>query len=722
MSYVPAVQISTKYVLPIRELLPTGQPVYNFKVVDSREVTGRKVANKYCLANLCPELIENTTMVRLIDVDQMGQRLPQNLRLQALVIALHSFEEPMVPLWTQSGGKNGTYYFVPAWVFEKLVDSLGIDRDTGAERFASYIGLLYSDVDPKGRCVAVPAMWDEPKHGEDGNCVISRALWGTRSTQSRGIVLRGGDRYPMALEKGIKNPLASMDGNPRGAYLNSSQVKVAHPDVGPHQQFILVQTIVNDKPIRVPATWELIELLQDVPEVRKVLKGYVAEAVAEICEMLKEGDRVKLLKRLGQLRIDEYTGELCQTDRNVLSALRANFPWCEELEARLGRVFVDELVSRIAPSGGVFAWSYLAIQHDKIGARSCKWEDAKCFAYRVPCTSIDNVVPFAKVLRNGKVHPDVMAAMDGDSDGDRINVISDPAIVDLFKKHRLDFRAGHKPDKRRAESPVSPDRQIDLAIQTREDLGGVGRLTMAMHTNLVAGRLKEAANAGYLAQLCPMLLKWQVLVDGLPARDVIRIALSKRMPVASWRKKQREAKELESPRELYHLGIRKNASIIDYCWNCMVRTVREWVRENPLKPLSLPSVARLSWEAHPEMRLSGADMRWQRAVVQMWGEYWAENYGKDISHAALFQTLEDLGEKASVSSLVALLLWQPKTGVSTGFALKWHALGRRWEDVLGLRDEVKDWVIAHNVDYEVAAALNAAIREAMGYGFAERVA
>lgn len=721
MSYVPAVQLPTKYVLPVHTVLPSGQNFYDYRVVDYSEVTGRRVALKYCVANLCPELINNVTIVRLIDMDQHGRRLPRELRLQALVIALHSFDEEMVPLWTQSSGKNGTYYFVPVWVFEKLVDSLGIDRDTGAEKFASYIGLLFSDVSKDGRAIGVPAVWDDPRHGEDGNAVVSRALFGKRTRQVRMIALND-EGWPMLLGKGILTPLASLDGDPRGAYLNSSQVKVAHPDVGQHQHIIVVPTIVNDRPIRVPATWELIELLQDAPEVRKTLRGYIEKAVFDICDMLKEGDRVKLLKRLGQLRIDDLTGELIQTDRNVLSALRANFPWCEELEVRLGRVFIDELVSRIAPSGGVFAWSYLAVQHDKIGARPGTWEEAKCFAYRVPLTSVDNVVPFNKVLRNGKVHPSVMAAMDGDSDGDRINVIADPVIVDLFRRYRLSFHAGHKPEKRRAVSPVSPERQIDLALQTREDLAGVGSLTMAMHVNLIAGNFKDAAKAGWLAQLCPMLLKWQILVDGLPARDAIRIALSKRLPVASWRKKQREAKKLESPRELYSLGIRKNASIIDYCWNRMVGAVREWVRANPLKPLSLPSVARLSWEAHPKMRLSGADMRWQRAVVQMWGEYWAKYYGKDISHAALYQTLEELGEKASVSSLVALLLWRPQTGVSTGFALKWHVLGRRWEDVLGLRPEVQDWVTAHTLDAELKIALDAAIRAAMGHGFAQRVA
>ena len=719
MSYIPAVQISTKYVLPIVSTLPNGQTVFDYTVADYQAITGRKIADKRCLACFCPALIGQVTIVRLIDVDQHGKRLPSELMAQALIVALHSFDEPQVPLWTASSGKNGTYYCVPVPVFERLLDSLGIDRETGAEKFAAYIGLLFSDVSD-APVAAVPAMWDEPRHGEDGNAVISRALFGSRTRQVRMLAVDD-EGWPALLGKGILTPLAAMDGDPRGAYLNSTQVKVAHPDVNQSQYIYIVPTIVDDRPIRIPATWELIELLQDVPEVRKILKARTQDATNEVLDLLREGDRVKLLKRLGQLRLDD-DGKLIQTDRNVLSALRANFPWCEELEKRLGRVFIDELARRIAPSGGVYAWSYLAVQHDKLGARPCSWEQAVSVAYRVPLTSVDNLVPFAKVLRNGLVHPDVMAAMEGDSDGDRINVISDPEIVELLKTRRLEFRAGHKPAKTRAQSPVSVDRQIDLAIQTREDLDGVGRLTMAMHTNLVAGQVEEAANAGWLAQLCPMLLKWQIVVDGLPARDVIRMALTKKAGTAQWRAKQREAKALESPRELYHLGIRSNQSLIDYTWNVMVRTVREWVKANPLQQLSLPTTARLAWTANPEMRIAGSDMRWRYDVVKTWGQYWAQwrdDGSPEISHKALYQTLEGLGEKASVSALVSLLLWRPQSE-STGFALKWHVLGRRWEDVLGLREEVKDWALAENIDRDLSACLSAAIRASLGLGYAER--
>jgi len=719
-SYIPTVKLSTKYVLPIRETLENGQDVYDFKVTDYSDVfPGRKIADKVCLANLCPELIENVTIVRLISFDQMGHRIYSGLQAQQLIVALNSFDEPMVPLWTTSSGKNGTYYFVPVHVYNKLVESLGIDMATGAEKFASYIGLLFSDV-KDSRVLEVPAVWDEPMHGEDGNAVVSRALWGKHASQFRAISIND-EGWPCLLGKGILTPVASLDGDPRGVYLNTTQIKVAHSGMTCADRIIIVPTIVTDKPIRTPATWELIELLQDVPAVRTVLKEYVAKEVASILDLLKEGDRIKLLQRLGQLRINDETGKLEATDRNVLSALRANVPWCEELEVRLGRVFVGELVERIAPSGGVFAWSYLAVQHSRLGAKACSWDDdVKCIAYRVPLASIDNVVPFNRVLRNGLVHPDVMAATDGDSDGDRINVISDPTIVGLFINHRLDFHAGHKPEKSRNASPVSVDRQIDLAIQTREDLAGVGQLTMQMHAHLVVGDLDKAARAGFLAQACPMMLKWDIEIDGKPAREAIREARGDLTLPIQWRAKQKEAKALESPREIYHLGIRENRSIIDYCWNVMVRTTRQWVNDNPLQALSLPTVARMTWTSHPSLRVSGADMRWRRAVVQMWGTYWAENYGKDVSHADLYDTLEKMGEKATVGALAELMMWMPQTD-STGFALKWHVMGRRWEEVLGLRDEVQEYVLAHNVDYELTASINAAVRESMGLGFAARI-
>jgi hypothetical protein len=722
VSYIKPQQYPTKYVLPIRERLETGQTVYGFTVADYDEIfPDRKVPGKKCLANLCPEIAAHTTIVRLIKTDQDGKRISQNLHMGQLISALHSFDEPQVPLWTTSSGKNGTYYFVPTYVYEKLVDSLGIDRETGAEKFASYIGLLYSDVTGNG-CWEVPALWEEPLHGEDGNCV------GRFTGQFRAMSIND-EGYPCLLGKGISNEVISMHTNPRGFYLNSTQIKVAAEGVKGHARIIIAPTAVTDKPIRTPATWELIELLQDVPEVRKVLAERVQQEVSDILDMLKEGNRVKLLQRLGQLRLDD-NGKLLETDRNVLSALRANVPWCAELETRLGRVFIDEITGRIAPSGGVFAWSYLATQHDKLGAKACSWDDdVQCIAFRVPCTSIDNVVPFDRVLRKGLVHPDVMAAMDGDSDGDRINVISDPEIVALFKNHRLNFRAGHKPEKARNQSRLTVDRMIDLAIQTYDDLAGVGSLTMAMHAHLAAGNLDKAAFAGWLAQLCPMLLKWDVKIAGREAREVIRAAQGAKLPGISWRAKQKEAKELETPRDLYHLGIRENRSIIDYCWNVMVRTTRQWVNDNPLKELSLPSVARLTWTANPGMRISGADMRWRKEVVGVWGRYWNENFGKDMPHADLYNELEAMGESATIGALAELLMWTPQAKEledgtiyqSTGFALKWHVLGRRWEEVLGLRDEVQDYVMSENIDHEMTVAIQAAVREAMGLGYAQRV-
>ena len=90
------------------------------------------------------------------------------------------------------------------------------------------------------------------------------------------------------------------------------------------------------------------------------------------------------------------------------------------------------------------------------------------------------------------------------------------------------------------------------------------------------------------------------------------------------------------------------------------------------------------------MVVGGDALRWRRSVVSVWGQYWAENYGKDgANHRSIYEHVEELGKTATVEQLVALLLWRPTSGRS-GFALKWHVLGTRWEEVLGYRKEVQD--------------------------------
>jgi len=550
-----------------------------------------------------------------------------------------------------------------------------------------YIGLLFSDVtaDP---VVEVPSVWAPARHGEDGNGVIAREIWGDRACQFRCITLDP-EGWPLLLGKGVLTPVSGY-GAGKGAGLNDTQIKWAVPRLDAGWTILIAKTISNDRPIRIPATFELIQLLKDVPEVHAVLKRRTKEATAELLKLVSEGNELALLKRLGQLKIDG--DDLLPADRNVLSALRANFPWCQELEERLGRVFVSELVDRIAPSAGLFGWGYLAVQHDEHGMKPCTWKQAKGFAFRLPLTSDANLVPFERNPK-GKVHPDAMAAMDGDSDGDRIVWIDDPEIVALVRKYRVGFVVPHKPEKVRAQSVLTADRMMDLALTQMDDAPLMGLLTLRQHALLTRGEMEEAAFAGYLAQMSPMLIKWDITIDGRPARNVMwEEARKGGIDKIQWRVKRAETSTFASPRELYHSGIRKPENLIDRTWLWMVQAVREWAQSNPLKPLSLPSVARVAWHVRKDLVVGGHALRWRRMIVTTWGKYWAENFGQDISHRPIYQWAEDMGKQATIDQLVGLLMWRPLSG-RTGFALKWHVLGTRWEEVLGYRPEVAAYLL-----------------------------
>jgi hypothetical protein len=736
--YVPSKLYRHVYVVPVRRKLETGQIVYKFRFEEfveyheKRDRRVHKVASRRCLANLCnEELTESTVIVTLVGCDQYGIRVPPaELRKMLYFATLCLSDEGVeyVPLWTQSSGKSNTFYEVPAPVFEKLASRF--DRSVDAEKFAAYIGLLFSEVTDSALTV-VPAKWSEPQHGEDGNGIISPKLFGSRKTHQIRAVVLDLDRWPLLVGKGILTPVVALGDDE--CYLNDTQIKWAHESVAEDMPLFIAKTAVNDKPGKQSVSFEFVQLLKDVQEVWDVLKERTQEATLELLDLIREGNEVKLLRRLGSLSTNE-DGQLLPADRNAISALRSNVPMCAELEQRLGRVFVRELAEKVFVSAGIFGRSYLAIQHDKLGARPMTWAEAdahpervKCLAFRMPLTSDANVVPFSKALKNGLVHPDAMARMDGDSDGDRIVVIDDAEIVQLFIKHRIGFTVDHKPEKARNESPLAAERMFDLAVQAMADGVYMGALTMRAHNLLAEGKLGLAAWCGWLAQMSPMLLKWDIMIEGVPARAWMALEMDNGIGQAQWKEKQRDASKCNSPRELYNLGIRSPQSIIDWCWNWGIQAVRAWHKTNTLKPLVLPSVARLAWEANPGLEIGGREVRWRRALVAKWGKYWTENYGdRKMSHSALYQELEEIGEKASVAELAALLLWKPKpketdTKPRTGFALKWHVMGTQWERVLGLRESVQAYLFGKDFEDTLEANVQATVRESLGPGYAERM-
>ena len=721
-STVPAREYDYRYV--IATMKDDGSAAYRVEAFeDFHAEMGRKVATatKRCMANMCHR--DLWSQVRIVTIIA-----PQDMFLGALLFALLNLGEEYVPLWTQSSGKSGTYYLVPKSVYARLGRAFDVTKD--AEVFAAYVGLLFSDVTAEA-VIEVPAVWGAPQHGEDGNGIISRSLWGSAHSAQVRMVALDDEGWPILLGKGVLTPVAALGSE---CFLNDTMVKQAHPSA---KTVLIARTNVNDKPVKIPATFEIVQLLQNRPEVREWLKGRVQTSVAGLLDLVREGNIVALLRRLGALNV--LDGQLLPAARNVLSALRANFPWCIELEERLGRVWVREISRTLIPSAGIKGWGYLALQHDRYGIvgiqLSSILEDIKAtperlaywisrirsFAFRIPSTSTENIVCFDRVLDNGKVHPDVMGWMAGDSDGDRIVVIKDRDVIRAFLCYGILFKAGMKPAKRRNTSPMSGDRQIDLAQQTLDDGIYVGALTMRQHNLIAEGRLDEAAYAGWLAQLSPMFLKHDLRDGrGRSLRAACRAELLKGgCGKPTWKVKQGLASECNSPREMYHLGIRSPKSLNDRLWNWAIQSIRVWNNANELKPLSLPSVAKVSYQANPGLVVSGADHHWRREIVSKWGKFWtgalAEGAGSDASNSEIYREMQAAGREAPVGQLVALLRWRPQRKGSTGFAIKWHVMGTRWEQVLGLRPEVKEVVAVKIHNAELDGIAEAAIAAVLGY-------
>jgi hypothetical protein len=244
---------------------------------------------------------------------------------------------------------------------------------------------------------------------------------------------------------------------------------------------------------------------------------------------------------------------------------------------------------------------------------------------------------------------------------------------------------------------------------------------MRQHNLLAAGKLDEAAYAGWLAQLSPMFLKHDLRdAKGDSLRGICHTEMLKGMcGKPAWKVKQELARECNSPREMYHLGIRSPQSLNDRLWNWAIVCIREWNNANVLKRLSLPSVARVAWQANPGLVVTGADHHWRREICKKWGKHWTAALSEDAdptaSNSEIYQEMQAAGRVATIGQLVALLRWRPQRKGSTGFAIKWHVVGTRWEEVLGLRPEVKLIVAAKIHDAELDSIAEAVVSAVLGY-------
>jgi hypothetical protein len=699
--FIDSVPFNVLTAVPVQETLDNGQELVYFTVegLDKGKFTTH--TSKRCMWNLTK--FDPPVIVQVSKLNR--QNVTPELYRQALALLIDTLERhlggPVALIQTQSGMKSGTAYALPYPMFQEFVDGLGLDWSTDGGKLSSYAGLWFSDV--AGDAFTVECKIDPAKHGEDGNGTVSKKV-STFDGQVRMGQLDELGRPSMA-GKGTEFVVSSLD--PRDAIINDTQIKIAPRNDSP---IIVAPTPLDDRMRKVSATWMLVHLLEDVPEVWEVLEKRVRAATREKLEQLT-GPRVNLLKRQGQLRLDEDGFTLLPADRTVFSALRSAMPYCVELETRLGRMYIKDLTQHVAPSGGLTAKGFLACQHDTLGVQRVEnRDDAKAMAYRVPIVSTDNISWLPRKLRNGLVHPDVMDAAQGDSDGDLVLAIDDPEILDMFRKYLRDFHAGDKTDKAKSKRPISRTGTIKDAIDGYTNGALIGPLTMLMHQFLcLENDPDRAADAGNLAQDAPTLSKWDKSIDGIPLDEYMRRMLMSwsaekearakaGMPVApiQWREMQQAASTLDSPRELRTLVIEHPATLLDRCWNWMCDEVGLWDDATRPPPLNLVAVARLAYAAHPDVLITNEATVEVNEIKAAWGEYWADWFQSgqpERNHGPLYDAIEDMGKGASVAALIKLMEWIPAN--SDGAALKFCAIGMRWEEVLGLHPDVADWIINH---------------------------
>ena len=171
---------------------------------------------KRCLANMVAGLAAATTIVHIPDVTPKGERLDMSEWMEAFWFACGEFG---VPMWTQSGLKAKTFYFVRQEMFKKLASKWNIAKD--GPKFAAYGGLLFSEMDSDSEALEVELKSiAKPSNGEDGNCVVNPDVWGLKACQFRLVRLDGRDGLPIALGKGIGVPVKGT----KSIKLNSTHV------------------------------------------------------------------------------------------------------------------------------------------------------------------------------------------------------------------------------------------------------------------------------------------------------------------------------------------------------------------------------------------------------------------------------------------------------------------------------------------------------------------
>jgi hypothetical protein len=225
----------------------------------------------------------------------------------------------------------------------------------------------------------------------------------------------------------------------------------------------------------------------------------------------------------------------------------------------------------------------------------------------------------------------------------------------------------------------------------------VGALTIAGWKMVQEGDNKVASMFLDWANVEPMTYKHQICYNGIEFHEFVGAEYGKyrddlKAVKLQWRDKAQESRDWKGPRDLAKAQISKPRSHLDVAWNSAVNAAQKWAAANPLKPLSLASIARLAF-GESGIVIPGSAWREAREMISWWGQYWSENTGNKGDHSVAYQHAAEWGRNASREAKAAMLLWRPKNPENSGFNLKWHT-GSVCCDVLGMNEDVAEAVKA----------------------------
>lgn len=613
-----------------------------------------------------------------------------------------------LPMFTQSSGKAAHYYLVRLDVAGEFFGGLA------GETIAVYGGLLFSDLDVRKDdegnlfCEAIltqDVMYTESRE-RDGNSAFPREFWpGAR--QFRAMTLDANGNLAV-----ISKGTAYGKQNQNAFELNDSQTKVM---VDQGQWALIAPTSVREENSRQWASWEFMMLLKPTEQTIKDAVASTRDSVNGMLALLEEGNRGKLLKRFGALKVVD--GKLERAKRAVLDALRSNMPMCSQLFNKLGKFMVGELIDAML-SCGVHVERHLLQMTDACGEPEVEAAEAKWLAYGLPLNHTGQVTMHRRNPK-GLLQAATAKKQTRDADGDGSLSMREKWVVDAWKRGdywSLTVPAKTKGERTHTERTVLAF--IEKAIQVWKDGAWVGLLTEAQLNALYEAEvcmsgaaqafwLGIAGELGGLAMDAPVLLKRGILGFADDANRALSMARGCERP--GWRVMSNNARQ--ECQNVYDLASRayliaNPTGVLDNVWNVGIMAIVEWCEAHPQSSLDLVDVAALVRAHHPtfDPKSDGGALYRYRNILSMWGSYWSANYNR-ADHRGFWIAFEEKARKLGINGLLNLLFWKPsEKAQSDGFNLKWNAVwysGHSWVDLLGAHPDVAQELAWAKVDAEV---------------------